>query len=891
MKISKHTFYIYLIIFIGLVSLLPISNVYADDTNTASDTPNTDTTTTSNESTSTVDSLQTPVALSDDNASAAFASSNLMQTSMAAYSALGTPYSAFGSSTLPFSDPDFEGFKNDNPPALKSSTYVEKQMGSNSLTTYTTGDVMLYSGSSVSDNDIYISNMTDSELKALTVSDFTFAANSPVKSSDVTMTYNQSQKKINLTFNKTSIMKTNGAGTQAILNIRSGTKTAQITIGAYRNYVSYPADKIQQSDQFDLYYMINNAKKDVDSTDATGTAPVVATPNFYLYDKTTKKKVYALYEGDMIDRPKDKTNLFAGINNQVNASTDYYAAPIDHTLIQKDPNNSKRILVQYDFYPTYGNVKARYRMFMVMEPNESGDAINVRQRVINYSSTGATYNIWMLRKYFTSLDGKNNVPILFTDLISSGINAGKPRGLYISNYPNDHTSPYRLTFDFSGDNGPSGFGGSIYRDIPFSSPTDVGVNEVGHKPDTEVLDAGTNSTAISMLWSPAKVGRPGYGKSSNEMGFTVNYDYSLAPNLRMSQDTVNYNPGDATTLPALNLSGQVQDYDSSQVKVFYTIDTPVTSSSATQNNARKLSTVSVSASDNDNSTWVNFPGNQATPTTSAAITNQTDLQKLADGGAHTIYVYAFDNGSRDGSKPKNLMSNIEAVKVPALSTVTIQYLDQDWTMLQPNKTIRGAIGDRYDTSDENYFPRRLLKDGVQYTLNSIPGGANGVISGNQIIQLMYTKLPGTLSITAPSTLDFGKHQLMAGTNTATIQTQDKPVVVTDTTGNPIWSLFMQATPFTQVGGSQTMPNVLKYRQSDASLLNITTDPQKILSYSDVNSPITNSTSTTDLDDYWWQTVDGNKQQISGPIIQGDRDQMKSGKFQSTITWTLQNSLN
>lgn len=891
MKISKHTFYIYLIIFIGLVSLLPISNVYADDTNTASDTPNTDTTTTSNESTSTVDSLQTPVALSDDNASAAFASSNLMQTPMAAYSALGTTYSAFGSSTLPFSDPDFEGFRNDNPPLRNTPTYADVSVGNYSDASKSiTADVRITTGSTVGDTQVSIPTMTSAESNSLTTSSFTFAAGSLVTANDVTLKYSSSQ--LTVTFKTPQLaMKANGAGTQLKLNVRHGTTTTPITIGLYRNYVTYPANKIQQSDQFDLYYMINNAKKDQDSTDATTEALAAATPNFYLYDKTTKKKVYAIYDGDRIESTKDKSNLFAGTNNQVKADTNYIATPKDHTLVQKDPNDPKRILVQYDFYPVYGNVTTRYRMFMVLEPNESGDAINVRQRMINYSPTGATYSIWMLRKYFTSLDGKNNVPILYTDLISSGINAGKPRGLYISNYPNDHTSPYRLTFDFSGDNGPSGFGGSIYREIPFSSPTDVGVNEVGHKPDTEVLAAGTNSTAVSMLWSPAKVGRPGYGKASNEMGFTVNYDYSLAPSLRMGQDTVNYNPGDATTLPALNLSGQVQDYDSSQVKVFYTIDTPVTSSNATQNNARKLSTVSVSASDNDNSTWVNFPGNQATPTTSAAITNQTDLQKLADGGAHTIYVYAFDNGSRDGSKPKNLMSNIEAVKVPALSTVTIQYLDQDWTMLQPNKTIRGAIGDRYDTSDENYFPRRLLKDGVQYTLNSIPGGANGVISGNQIIQLMYTKLPGTLSITAPSTLDFGKHQLMAGTNTATIQTQDKPVVVTDTTGNPIWSLFMQATPFTQVGGSQTMPNVLKYRQSDASLLNITTDPQKILSYSDVNSPITNSTSTTDLDDYWWQTVDGNKQQISGPIIQGDRDQMKSGKFQSTITWTLQNSLN
>lgn len=881
MKLSKAIQYLCFMLLFGCINLFGIQTAFAADTDPTMETEMNANTNDINMTQMPVNDLQTPVALADANTDVLYGSNlisalsgNFMQRSLVTNRAL-------------FTNPSFASFENNNPPIRNSATYVDLPLGTSMTANSVT--VQLNSGSAISDTTLTLSSMTTAELQKLSASSFTFTSNSPLKSSDVTLSYNTSQRKLTFTFNNaTALMKANGPGTLAILNVASPTNSnsnTQINVGIWRNYITFPANSITLNDQFDLYYMINNAKNDLDSTVQENPTLKAATPNFYLYDKVNKKKVYALYMGNKIADNAYYADLFAGTNSIPSFTQQGRMTPVDHIYIRKDPSNPKRLLAQYDSYPI-SSTQMRYRMFLVIEPSANSDSVNVIQKAINYNPDGSTQRLWFYRKYNTALDGVSNVPVYYGSQVSSGINAGKPRGYYISNYLQNQNSPYRMTFDFSGNNGPTGFYAAKRGAEPFNSTTDPGQNVLGHAPDT--VAASEVDTEISMLWSPAAVGSMSYGQASNDIGFNVGYDYSLAPSLRMDQDKVNYNPGTEATLPPLNLSGQVQDYDSSQVKVYYTIDDPVTPANATQNVNRRLSTVSLSAANNSNANWVKFPGGQATPT-AAAITNQTDLNKLANGVAgHTIYVYAFDNGAT--GKPANLVSNIARIDVPALSSVLLQYRDQDGNVLREDQTIRGSVGSTYDTGDLNLFPREILKDNMQYTLNSIPSGATGVINGNQIITLQYTKLEGTLGITAPEKLDFGSNQIVPGVNTANIKSQDKPVEVTDTTGNPIWSLYMDTTPFTQSSSAQVMDGIMKYRTIDNTLLNITTVPQKILSYGDVNSAIVDNISTTNLDDFWWQESDGDRLQIGGPILQGDKDQLKGGSYQATITWTLQNSL-
>ncbi|RHW46497.1 hypothetical protein DS832_05725, partial [Bombilactobacillus bombi] len=141
--------------------------------------------------------------------------------------------------------------------------------------------IKLVGGSNLNGQDINLPHITAKDLDDLKISDITIDDSSKLKSEDLTnLTYDSTKHELSISLKDATLMKTNGAGTQLILNIKSkdGTKQDKAVIGIWRNYVTHPYFELNTGNNMYLQYMLNN-----DST-YTGTDPSMilnsAIPNY-----------------------------------------------------------------------------------------------------------------------------------------------------------------------------------------------------------------------------------------------------------------------------------------------------------------------------------------------------------------------------------------------------------------------------------------------------------------------------------------------------------------------------------------------------------------------------------------------------------------------------------
>lgn len=387
-----------------------------------------------------------------------------------------------------------------------------------------------------------------------------------------------------------------------------------------------------------------------------------------------------------------------------------------------------------------------------------------------------------------------------------------------------------------------------------------------------------------MLYSPSQVGGLGYGDSTGTLGFTTSGSDSYAPMLRTDKSQIDYtNYSNTNILPNVDITGTVRDFDSSKIKIYYTIDDPIDSNSdASANGGTLLTTTNLTTSDNTAPNWVKYPGSQTTPDTSQ-ITNQDDLKKLStpSSDGHNIYVYGVDNGST--TDPTARISNIETLKVPATGSLQINYQDSNSNQIKDPQTFFGPVGSSYDKTSTQYFPTTITKsDGEKFDLEELPASVNGTIaSGSNKVTLKYVR-ETTVSIQSSPDLDYGT--LNSGNNSLVhVKKQSNSLVILDTTQTPNWKLALSASDL--ASSTNEFNSVIKYITTSGKELNINNTNQIVATHSDNDGPSVN------FDKYWWKDENDQKTQVSGPMLQFPTDVLiPAGQYNSTLTWTLEDSL-
>lgn len=783
-------------------------------------------------------------------------------------------------------DSDFAAFSEHNLPQPENPSYTDRQLVGLSTTQLAVPIIAENRPSSYNTNSIYLKDFSSSDLSNLTTSNFSIDSSSPLSSSDFTFTYSEST--LNITLNNNSLMKTNGSGTQIILNVKNPSGTsAQLTIGIWRNYVIRPYVRLNIGSGMQLQYMFNQDLNNLTPTDGAtvndGSTLEYITPNFNIIDGS--KKIQTMYD----DANSPLTNLYTADTLHGGYLSDYQGiSTVGHNYVFIDPNDNQRIMAQSDYsVTTKSNKTYKFRVYHIMEPTSSGESVQVKMKIVNLSvdsngkETSLPNDFFIFRNYDTKLNDNDRVPIWFSDLITSGVNIGKPKGLYFSE-TNISPERYRISFDFSNNGGPFGWSAKTPSTVTFTSTSDPGLNTTSHTPDSSAF-SGSDS-AVSMLYSPSQVGGLGYGDSTKTLGFTTSASDTYAPMIRTNESEIGYsNNSENTNLPNIDITGIVRDFDSSQVKIYYTIDDPVDSNSdASANSGTLLNTVNLKSSDNTTPSWVNYPGNQTTPS-SSQITDQDDLQKLATASSagHNIYVYGVDNGN--STDPTIRISNIETIKVPATGSLKINYQDTDGNEIQDSKTLFGPVGSSYDKTNTHYFPTTITKsDGEKFDLEELPSNVDGTIaSGTNEVTLKYAR-ETTVSIQSSPDLDYGS--MNSGNDSLIhIKKESNSLVILDTTKNPDWKLSLSASNL--VSSTNTLSNVIKYVTLSGQEVNINNDNQIVASYNN------NDGASVNLDKYWWKDADTKQGQVSGPMLRFPVGvAIPSGKYTSTLTWNLEDSL-
>ncbi|MCO6543725.1 MAG: hypothetical protein J6584_07160 [Lactobacillus sp.] len=205
---------------------------------------------------------------------------------------------------------NYFGLANDNPPEPNNPSYREYNLSSLTQKDLT---VNLVGGSNLTGGAINLPHITLEDLKVLTTNNITIDDSSKLQPNDLTkLTYNATNQQLSISLTDAALMKTNGAGTQLILNIKSkdGTKQDKAVIGIWRNYVEHPYFELNTGNNMYLQYMLNN-----DST-YTGTAPSTtletAIPNYRIRDASKAYPIDTMYDGGKISSWYGHSNLFIG---------------------------------------------------------------------------------------------------------------------------------------------------------------------------------------------------------------------------------------------------------------------------------------------------------------------------------------------------------------------------------------------------------------------------------------------------------------------------------------------------------------------------------------------------------------------------------------------------
>ncbi|RHW46486.1 hypothetical protein DS832_05770, partial [Bombilactobacillus bombi] len=291
---------------------------------------------------------------------------------------------------------NYFGLANDNPPEPTNPSYREYNLSSLTQKDLT---IKLVGGSNLNGQDINLPHITAKDLDDLKISDITIDDSSKLKSEDLTnLTYDSKKHELSISLKDATLMKTNGAGTQLILNIKSNNDSDKAVIGIWRNYVTHPYFELNTGNNMYLQYMLNN-----DST-YTGTDPSMilnsAIPNYRIRDGSSI--IDTMYYGKHIADWYFISNLFIGnsddhpIGDKNNLLT-----PFDHIYVGSDPK-SKKILFQYDTAPTISSNTVRIRVMGALVPTINDQQVSVKQKIINYTTTanGKLYklsNIWLYR--------------------------------------------------------------------------------------------------------------------------------------------------------------------------------------------------------------------------------------------------------------------------------------------------------------------------------------------------------------------------------------------------------------------------------------------------------------------------------------------------------------
>lgn len=778
---------------------------------------------------------------------------------------------------------NYFGLANDNPPEPNNPSYREYYFSSLTQKDLT---VNLVGGSNLTGGAINLPHITLEDLKVLTTNNITIDDSSKLQPNDLTkLTYNATNQQLSISLTDAALMKTNGAGTQLILNIKSkdGTKQDKAVIGIWRNYVEHPYFELNTGNNMYLQYMLNNDSTYKDTEPSMAIKGAI--PNYRIRDASKADSIIdTMYHGENINYWWRQSNLFIGSggDSPMRSSGDSLT-PQDHIYVVSDPK-SKKILFQFDATPSILSNTARIRVMGALVPTINDQQISVKQKIINYTTTtnGQPYklsNIWLYRKYDTDLNSNDAVPVYI-----SSINpiTKLPQGLYFKNAD----TPYRLDFLFDVDGGPKGWD-AIKYDFATDMSGFVGKNTTGHHADENIL-TGVDST-VEMVWPASQIGDLDFGKSSPLFGYQTGTSAAIAPTIQANDKKLKYvhDPGE-TSLPSINLEGKVNSTNSkvNNIKLYYLIDQTKIPTDVAQRKPLDQGSIDFTSNDHGIDKWVNF---------NSSISDPNDLKILAtpNSSGHTICIYGIDN--------EGLQSNLEIIKVLPNIKVTLHYVNELGEKIAPDKSMLGAEGDSYNLEGSNYLPKTIVTRDGKYKLADTNPSLTGSFSKDlSEIKIFYQK-HGTLAITQVPQLDFGRILLVArNSSLLPLVKQINKLEVINSTGDPVdWKLLMSTTPFYLVNNSDPnqskheLDNLLKYKITDNDVKTITNSDQEIGRYSNLPSRASTTsgeTVTTDFQKIWWSQSDPN-QQIEGPMFQDPNNlEVREGKYRCTVTWTLENVL-
>lgn len=807
------------------------------------------------------------------------------------------------------------GLTNDNPPEPNNPCYQEYQ-----LTDLETKDltVELAAGSSSGENKIHLPNLTTNDLTELTMDKVTIADQSKLQASDLTkLTYDSTKQELKISLTDSALMKTNGAGTQLILNIQSqnGQKQDQAVIGIWRNYVEHPFFELDVGNKLYLQYMLNN-----DSTyQGTSVSNNLmhedksrAMPNYRLRDAAENDKIidtlYSTatgtesynwyYNGTFIGEDIDAPHAphIDTVHNTPRLD------PTDHIYVGTDPDHPKRIIYQFDTTPKVNDKKLRLRIFSYLEPSPSNKQVIFKQKFVNYTTDDSNKPvvlppIWIYQEYDTDLNGNDGIPIYLSSINS--VNKC-PNGLYFKD--DKDSEPYRLDFNFNIDGGPQGWDALHYNTFmtDFKGQNEpVADGMANHKiyptaeklpPDASGFDA---DSMIAMVWSPDHIGTTAFGSSSPTMSYKTASSMSLAPTITAisgAKEELSYphDPDKENPLPPLTINGNVNTTNRAvkKVNLYYLVDTKDIPKNP--ENRKSLGEVNIPDNQHKIDSLVSFTGK---------IEDQTDLKTLAalkDDG-HIIYIYGIDD--------QGMQSNLWRLKVLPNIKIPLHYVNELGQKIADDRYLIGTEGSNYDLNQGDYLPPKIVTKDAKYKFFDADPGLTGTFDKSiSEINIKYQK-NGALTLKTIPRLDFGSIALASKRFLFPISKQsndnDNNLEITDSTGEPVeWKLLMKATPFYRVDPntnqlikSDKLDDLLKYRLTDTDLRSITDTAQEVGRYSSL--PASASTKngkvvTTNFQKIWWSS-DNPLKQVRGPMLQSpNNSQAKPGKYHSTVTWSLEN---
>lgn len=756
----------------------------------------------------------------------------------------------------------------------------------------------LVPGKSLTGSNINLPNLTASDLSTLTKSNINIDSSSKLQEAEAQVGYDAAKQNLNISLTDTALMKTNGAGTQLVLNIQSSDnlRKDQVVIGIWRNYVKHPSGEIDLGNKLHLQYMLNN-----DSTwtgNDPDTALMYAIPNFRIRDESQDKIIDTLFHGSDVPgsnfRPTDDHNFYVGTGDSPKTkSLDARVDPANHCYVIKDTQNSNTILFQYDSTPTLSinNVsrQCRMRILSKLEKSSTGQYVILKQKLINYTVDDNNKpfdlpKVWFYRKYDTKLNGHDSIPIYFRELNADKI----PRGLYLKKVPeyNQEPEPYRLDFLFDIPDGPDGWKADRYS---YDMDNFTCQRTTGYKADTWAFYG--DDSGIKMTWSKNKIGALAFGQSSPTIGFDTSSSAALAPNIRSKEGPLTYchDVDKVEDLPPMSLSGAVNSTNPSThyVNLYYSIDQIPTANAQ----GKYLGQVKIPTNQHKIDSWVQFDNLQ--------ITSPDDLKTLAtrNSQGHSIYIYGIDD--------QGYQSNTVEIKVLPNVKVPINYMCGTQNIKDPNYFLKSK-GETYDLNNTDYAPTKILFKGTYYKLSPNQTDLSGTVTTDlQEISIKYEKA-GSVAITQVPKLDFGKIMLLPKPTYYNIVTQTDDLQITnDTIDPPFWKLRMSADPFyrvtedNQLDKNDSLKGLLYYRKpsKDSVLSNnpvpINTTPQEVSGYADLAasaSETQGNTTTTSFQKVWWDSSKTPPKQVSGPLLLPPSSlKHPQATYRSTVTWSLVNA--